>query len=115
MKENNQGSDAVGNIIGQFGVGFYSAFMVADKVEVFTKSAKPGEDGWCWTSAGDGTYTVEPAPDAERGSRIVLHLKDSAKEYSNPKTVQDIIEKYSNFVAFPIKLNDEIVSTPLWC
>lgn len=110
MQSQGQGSDTASNIIGQFGVGFYSAFMVADKVQVFTKSAKPGEEGWCWTSAGDGTYTIEPAPEAERGSRIVLHLKDTAKEFASAKTVQDVIEKYSNFVAFPIKLNDEVVS-----
>lgn len=102
MQQQGHGAEAVGNIIGQFGVGFYSAFMVAEKVQVFSKSAKPGEEGWCWTSAGDGTYTIEPAPDAEQGSRIVLHLKDTAKEFANAKTVQDIIEKYSNFVAFPI-------------
>jgi len=109
VSEAGSGSDAVGNIIGQFGVGFYSAFMVADEVQVYSQSAKEGEPGWVWTSSGDGTYKIDSWDDCSRGSKIVLRLKENAREFANAATVKDIIEKYSNFVAFPISLNGEQV------
>ena len=62
-------------------MGFYSAFMVADQVEVFTKSALPDSEGLCWKSSGDGRYTISAAPEAERGTRIVLHLKASSTPF----------------------------------
>ncbi len=104
------------NLIGQFGVGFYSAFMVATKVEVFTRSHQPDETGWLWTSDGAGGYDIEPAADLPRGTRIVLHLKEEAKDYAESWQVQQTVKRYSNFVPFPIKLNDTAVNTvqALW-
>jgi HSP90 family molecular chaperone len=80
LQENpSAGSDNGSGIIGKFGVGFYSAFMVAETVEVFTKSALlPDAEGLCWKSSGDGRYSISAAAEAERGTRIVLHLKARA-------------------------------------
>src|SRR3954469_9829116 len=64
------------NLIGQFGVGFYSAFMVAEKVTVYTRSYQPGESGWLWSSDGRTGYEIEPASDLARGTKIVVQLKD---------------------------------------
>lgn len=107
----NQG-DA--NLIGQFGVGFYSAFMVAEKVTVYTRSYQPGEQGCIWSSDGSGGYEIEEASDLERGTRIVLTLRDS--EFASASRVKQVIEHYSNFVQFPIELNGEAVNTvqALW-
>lgn len=109
----NQG-DA--NLIGQFGVGFYSAFMVADKVTVYTRSSQPSAEGCIWTSDGAGGYEIETAPDLERGTRIVLHLKESESEFAQESRVEQIIKHYSNFVQFPIELNGKAVNTvqALW-
>ncbi|KAK3254464.1 hypothetical protein CYMTET_36320 [Cymbomonas tetramitiformis] len=71
-------ADAKANMIGKFGVGFYSSFMVANKVEVHTKSIKPDSTGWCWESEGDGSFTIAADPLAGIGTRIVLHLKVSS-------------------------------------
>lgn len=98
---------ATANIIGQFGVGFYSAFMVADKVTVYSQSAVPGTTGYMWTSTGDGSYDIATASDVTRGSKIVLQLKDTCRDFSNSATVKDILTRYSNFVNFPIYLNDK--------
>jgi len=104
------------NLIGQFGVGFYSAFMVATKVEVHTRSHQPDEAGWLWTSDGAGGYEIEPAADLPRGTRITLHLKEDAKDFSENWQVQSIVKRYSNFVPFPIKLNGSSINTvqALW-
>ncbi|KAJ0397209.1 hypothetical protein P43SY_004864 [Pythium insidiosum] len=108
--------DALSGIIGKFGVGFYSAFMVADKVEVFTQSAVSGSQSHLWSSDGSGSYEVAPASDVTRGSKIVIHLKDSCKDYAKAHRVESIIRQYSNFVSFPIMLNGETVNTvqALW-
>ncbi len=107
----NQG-DA--SLIGQFGVGFYSAFMVADKVTVFTRSYLPGESGWLWTSDGRTGYEIEPAGELSRGTKIVVHLKDT--EFAQAANIERIIKHYSNFVQFPIELNGAAVNTvqALW-
>ena len=97
------------NLIGQFGVGFYSAFMVADKVTVTTRSHQPGEEGWRWESDGVTGYDIEPMADLPRGTKIVLHLKD--EEFASKDRIEEIIRKYSNFVSFPIELNGEAVNT----
>ena len=101
-------------LIGQFGVGFYSAFMVADTVTVYTRSYRPDAQGWKWTSDGKTGYEIEPAEDLERGTKIVLHLRDT--EYSEGYKVESIIKRYSNFVSFSIELNGNPVNTiqPLW-
>ncbi|HVV47275.1 MAG TPA: molecular chaperone HtpG [Bryobacteraceae bacterium] len=91
------------NLIGQFGVGFYSAFMVADKVEVVTRKA--GEDqGWKWTSDGKSGFEIEEANRVVAGTTVILHLNDEGKEFANSYRVREIVKKYSNHIAFPIFL-----------
>jgi HSP90 family molecular chaperone len=100
-------------IIGQFGVGFYSAYMVADSVSIDSLSATAADAaaGNTWVSRGDGEFEVQPCQGASRGSKIVLSLKDSCKDFADVKKVKEIIKKYSNFVPFPIKVNGETVNT----
>ena len=102
----NQGA---ANLIGQFGVGFYAAFMAAEKVTVTTRSCIPGEEGWKWESDGKTGYEIEPAADLKRGTTILLHLRD--EEFAKAHRIQEIIKRYSNFVQFPITLNGEAVNT----
>ena len=106
MKEG--GSDA--DVIGQFGVGFYSAFMAADKVEVATHSWENGTGGHTWSSDGATGYSIDENADAKRGCSIVIHLKEGMEEFSKVSRIKSILEKYSNFVSFPIKLNDEHIN-----
>jgi TNF receptor-associated protein 1 len=98
-------------LIGQFGVGFYSAFMVAKRVTVFSRSFAPEETGWQWTSAGGGGYELAPGADLPRGTKITLELKDDAKDFSQASTVERIIQRYSSFVPFPIELNSKRLNT----
>jgi molecular chaperone HtpG len=102
------------NLIGQFGVGFYSAFMVAEKVTVYTRSYQPGESGWIWTSDGQSGYEIEAAGEVDRGTKIVLQLRDT--EFAQTHRVESVIKRYSNFVPFPIELNGNVVNTvqALW-
>jgi TNF receptor-associated protein 1 len=102
------------HLIGQFGVGFYSAFMVAENVTVFTRSYQPGEPGWMWSSDGRTGYDIEPAGELSRGTRIVVQLKES--EFAQESRIEQIIKHYSNFVPFPIELNGKTVNTAqaLW-
>ena len=94
-------------LIGQFGVGFYAAFMVASRVDVNTRSMLPGAEAVTWRSTGAGTFTVTPGEREHPGTEIVLHLKDDAREYAKAWRVKEIIRKYSDFVHFPIYVNDE--------
>ena len=95
-------------LIGQFGVGFYSAFIVADKVEVFTRRAgAPAAEGVLWSSAGEGEFEISTIEKAERGSRIVLHLKKDDSEFADGFRLRNIITKYSDHVALPIELPKE--------
>lgn len=105
----NQKPDA--RLIGQFGVGFYSAFMVASKVEVLTRSFLPEETGWKWISENAGGYEIEPGGDLPRGTQIILHLKDDAKDFAKADTLKTIIQRYSSFIQFPIELNAERLNT----
>ena len=98
-------------LIGQFGVGFYSAFMVAKKVTVLSRSFVPEEQGWQWTSEGMGGYELAPATDLPRGTKITLELKDEAKDFAQAATVERIIQRYSSFVPFPIELNAKRLNT----
>jgi molecular chaperone HtpG len=98
-------------LIGQFGVGFYSAFMVAKKVTVQSRSFVPTEQGWEWTSEGLGGFEIVAAADLPRGTRITLELKDDAKDFSHENTVETIIQRYSSFVPFPIELNTKRLNT----
>ena len=106
MKEG--GSDA--DVIGQFGVGFYSAFMAADKVEVSTHSWEKDQAGHTWSSDGTTGYSIDDNADAKRGCSIIVHLKEDMEEFSQVSRIKSILEKYSNFVSFPIKLNDEHIN-----
>ena len=106
MKEG--GSDA--DVIGQFGVGFYSAFMAAYKVEVVTHSWEEGTKGHTWSSDGTTGYSIDETAKAQRGCKIIVHLKDDMVEFSQEARIKSILEKYSNFVSFPIKLNEEHIN-----
>lgn len=99
-----------GNMIGQFGVGFYSAFMVADEVKVYTRSWRKDGEGLVWTSDGTSGYTIEDAPEQTRGVKVVLRLKEEYTEYSEQSRVKHLIETYSNFVGFPILLDGERIN-----
>lgn len=104
------------NLIGQFGVGFYAAFMVAKSVKVYTHSWRSSEPGHVWTSDGAGSYSIEPAEDQSRGVKIVIELKDDCDEFSQDWRVQEILKRYSAFVSFPITLNGKRINTvqALW-
>jgi molecular chaperone HtpG len=91
------------NLIGQFGVGFYSAFMVAEKIEVISRKANE-EAAWKWTSDGKDGYDVESAARESQGSTVILHLTDEGKEYADRWRIENIIKQYSNHVAYPIYL-----------
>jgi molecular chaperone HtpG len=92
-------------LIGQFGVGFYSSFIVADRVEVYTRRAGlPAAEAVHWESAGEGDFTIENIEQAERGTRIVLHLRDDATEFLDNFRLQALIRKYSDHIAFPVKM-----------
>ena len=91
------------NLIGQFGVGFYSAFMVADKVEVISRKAAE-EHAWKWTSDGKTGFDIEVAERAQQGTTVTLFLNEEGKEYANSWKIREIIKKYSNHIAFPIFL-----------
>jgi molecular chaperone HtpG len=104
------------NLIGQFGVGFYSAFMVADKVVVETRSAAGEEQGWRWISTGGGGYEIEEAGDIPRGTKITLHLTEEQKEFAEDWKLESIVKRYSSFVPFPIELGGKQLNTQqaLW-
>jgi len=104
------------NLIGQFGVGFYSAFMVAKSVKVYARSWHLEGTGHCWSSDGVGNYEIEEAEGQRRGCKIVIELKDDCHEYANASRLKEILRKYSSFVPFPINLNGEKVNTvqALW-
>ncbi len=114
LKEQQKELD--GNLIGQFGVGFYSVFMVTDEVTVETRSARPGSDGYRWRSSGQGTYTIEKIDKAQRGTKISFKLKEASKEFAEEYRVEQIVKKYSNFVDFPIYLGEKQLNsiTALW-
>ena len=103
-------------LIGQFGVGFYAVFMVADRVDVHTKSMNSDEEAVIWRSEGTGTYTVVAGERDKPGTSICVHLKEDALEFAQPWRVKGIVEKYSDFVMFPIKVDDEVAnqSAALW-
>uniref|UniRef100_A0A8C1KWH6 Heat shock protein 75 kDa, mitochondrial n=1 Tax=Cyprinus carpio TaxID=7962 RepID=A0A8C1KWH6_CYPCA len=109
-------AEASSSIIGQFGVGFYSSFMVADKVDVYSQSAEPGAPGYKWSSDGSGVFEIAEASGVRPGTKIVLHLKDDCKEFSSEDRVKEVVTKYSNFVSFPIFLNGRRLNTlqALW-
>lgn len=105
------------NLIGQFGVGFYATFMVAQRIRVYSRSLKkPDQPGHVWESDGAGSYTVAEAEGVSYGTKIVIDLLPTCEEFSKKQTIESIIRKYSNFVGFPIYLNGNKVNTvkALW-
>ena len=95
-------------LIGQFGVGFYSAFIVAERVEVFSRRAGLDADaGVHWESAADGQFTVETVPLEKRGTTIVLHLKEDAKEFLDAWRLRSLVRRYSDHIAFPVRMPKE--------
>ncbi|MND77468.1 Chaperone protein HtpG [compost metagenome] len=99
------------HLIGQFGVGFYSAFIVADKVDVFSRRAgSPASEGVHWSSKGEGDFEVATVDKAERGTRIVLHLKSGEDEFADGWRLRNIIKKYSDHIALPIELPKEVAA-----
>ena len=93
-------------MIGQFGVGFYSSFMVADRVTIITrKGGQNKADGCLWESTGDGTYTIEECEKEGRGTDVILHLKEDMKEYLDEWRIRTIVKKYSDYVQYPIVMD----------
>ncbi|AEV83951.1 heat shock protein 90 [Actinoplanes sp. SE50] len=108
-------------LIGQFGVGFYSTFMVADKVSLVTRKAGTEGHGTRWESAGEGTYTIEDAPDAPTGTTVTLQLRpkdeeDALFDYADEWRIKQIVKRYSDFISFPIRMGDETLNSmkALW-
>ncbi len=108
LKSDGEKNDA---LIGKFGVGFYSVFMVSDSVKVYTRTWKQEGEGFCWDSDGNGGYTIEKADGQRRGTKIVIQLKDEFDEFAKEDRIKDIVKKYSAFVQFPVSLNGEKVNT----
>ncbi|WP_405918999.1 molecular chaperone HtpG [Streptomyces longwoodensis] len=113
LKELQEAKDAAGaeGLIGQFGVGFYSGFMVADEMTLLTRRA--GEDrGTRWSSRGEGTYTLETVDDAPQGTSVTLHLKPADPEnqlhdYTSPWKIREIVKRYSDFITWPVRMTPE--------
>ena len=103
LKQLKNEEDADNNLIGQFGVGFYSSFMVATHVEVVTKHASD-KSGWRWESKGKGKFSIKPDEKAKRGARITLHLKKSEEEFLDETRIRHIVSTYSDHIALPIEL-----------
>jgi len=104
-----RGESDASKIIGQFGVGFYSTFVVADKVQVYTMTAdkEKGSKGYLWSSDGSGSFTIEEVEDVPRGTRIELHLKDDATEFASLANVKKAAQKFSSYIDFPIYVKEE--------
>jgi molecular chaperone HtpG len=110
-------AESMDNIIGQFGVGFYSVYMVADRVEVTSRAADPGAESVVWSSDGQGAFEVAPGPgDFTRGTEVKVHLKKESAEFTQKNLIQEVIKRHSNFISFPIFVDDERVNTvaALW-
>ncbi len=108
--------DENASVIGQFGVGFYSSYMVAEKVEVFSRSWQKEAGSWKWTSDGMTGFTVDEAEDQQRGAKVVVHLKEEFAEFAKTDKIKEIVGRYSKFVSFPVNLNGEHQNTvqALW-
>src|SRR5690348_13420164 len=119
LKEATEARDT--ELIGQFGVGFYSTFMVADKVSLVTRKAGTEGHGTRWESAGEGTFTIDDAPDAPVGTSVTVHLRpkdeeDALFDYADAWKIKEIVKRYSDFISFPIKMGDETLNSmkALW-
>ncbi len=113
-----QDSKNISDIIGQFGVGFYSAFMVAEWIRVISRSQLPDSSAASWFCTGEDTFIVEPAEKIDRGTTVIIKLKEDAKEFSQENRLREVIKKHSDFISFPIYLgeNKEQVNrqTAIW-
>lgn len=110
----DKAKEGAANLIGQFGIGFYSAFMVADEVVVETRRAGAGE-AWSWSSDGKGAYTIAPLPldrAPQRGARVILHLNDASTDYAEPHRLERIVREHSGAVAVPIDLVEKPGAEP---
>jgi len=116
LKQLEEGKKVDAELIGQFGVGFYASFMAADKVTVHTKSWSDEEEAIVWSSKGVGNFTLRSAEGIPRGTTITLDLKEDAEQFAKVDEIKNLIRKYSNFVSFPIYVNDEQINTiqALW-
>ena len=109
------GGKADVSLIGQFGVGFYAAFMLADSVRVRSRSCRE-TSGWEWESDGSGTFSLVEAEGLPRGTEVILHLKEDAKEFAEASKIKAVLKTYSGFVPHPIKVGDQVVNDqkPIW-
>ncbi len=110
LKTLKEDQDKANNLIGQFGVGFYSVFMVAKKVVLETRSFLEDEQGWQWSSQGSGQYELRPLEMSNRGTTIKVFLKDDAHEFCSDFRLETIIKKYSDYIPFPVILKDKTVN-----
>jgi len=114
MSADDKSREGAGNLIGQFGIGFYSAFMVADQVVVETRRAG-AQEAWSWSSDGKGAYTITPLPIDRapiRGARVILHLNDASTDYAEPHRLERIVREHSGAVAVPIDLIEKPGAEP---
>jgi molecular chaperone HtpG len=107
MTAASEGAKNISEIIGQFGVGFYSAFMVAEWIRVTSRSYLSETSAASWYCMGNDTFTVEPAQKIDRGTTIVIKLKEDAKEFAQEDRLREVIKKHSDFISFPIYLGDK--------
>lgn len=116
LKKVSENDSSPGDIIGQFGVGFYSVFMVADTVRVVSRSYDPEAEPAAWISRGDDTFQIEAAEKEDRGTEIWIELKDDAGEFASEWKLKEIVKRHSDFVGYPIYLNGEQLNQqqPLW-
>ncbi len=112
----DEGDVSAGDVIGQFGVGFYSVFMVGDLVRVVSRSYQPEAAAVAWTSQGDDRFKVEPAEKESRGTRIEIKLRDDAADFASDWRLKEIVKRHSDFINYPIYLGGEQINQqrPLW-
>ena len=102
-----EGAKNLSDIIGRFGVGFYSAFMVAESIKVISRSQQPETSAASWYCTGDDTFIVEPAQKIDRGTTVIITLKEDAKEFAQENRLREVIKKHSDFISFPIYLGEK--------
>ena len=109
-------TDDKGQIIGHFGLGFYSAFMVAERVDIVTKSFRDGAESVRWTCDGSTEFELTPAERSERGTDIILHIAPDSEEFLNKDRIQRILDKYARFLPTPVEFDGKVVNntTPIW-
>jgi len=107
MTAAKEGAKNISEIIGQFGVGFYSAFMVAESIRVISRSYLPEATAASWYCTGEDTFSIEPAQKIDRGTAVIIKLKEDAKEFAQESRLREVIKKHSDFVSFPIYLGEK--------